>query len=210
LELKKQFELINEYPDIICGCVGGGSNFSGISFPFVYDKIKGKKPDLRVVSCEPLACPTLTKGEYRYDYGDTVGLTPLIKMYTLGHNFIPPAIHAGGLRYHGDAPLLSKLTKDGYMEAIAYHQNEVFEAATLFARTEGIVVAPESAHAVKAAIDFARMCKHKKEKKIIVFANSGHGHFDLTSYDAYNRGTLKDFEYPKKQIEKSMKELPEI
>ena len=210
LELKKQFELINEYPDIICGCVGGGSNFSGISFPFVYDKIRGKKPDLRVVSCEPLACPTLTKGQYRYDYGDTVGLTPLIKMYTLGHNFVPPAIHAGGLRYHGDAPLLCRLTKDGYMEAIAYHQNEVFEAATLFARTEGIVVAPESAHAVKAAIDFARMCKAKKEKKIIVFANSGHGHFDLTAYDAYNRGILKDFEYPKKQVEISMKELPEI
>jgi len=210
LELKKQFELINEYPDIICGCVGGGSNFSGTSFPFVYDKIRGKKPDLRVVSCEPLACPTLTKGEYRYDYGDTVGLTPLLKMYTLGHNFVPPAIHAGGLRYHGDAPLLSKLTKDRYMEAVAYHQNEVFEAAALFARTEGIIVAPESAHAVKAAIDFARMCKHKKEKKIIVFANSGHGHFDLTAYDAYNHGTLNDFEYPKEQVEKSMKELPVV
>jgi len=210
LELKKQFEMINEYPDIICGCVGGGSNFSGTSFPFVYDKIMGKKPDLRIISCEPLACPTLTKGVYRYDYGDTVGLTPLIKMYTLGHNFVPPAIHAGSLRYHGDAPLLCKLTKDSYMEAVAYYQNEVFEAAALFAKTEGMVVAPESAHAVKAAIDFAKMCKHKKEKKIIVFANSGHGFFDLTAYDAYNRGTLDDFEYPKEQIKKSMKELPVV
>jgi tryptophan synthase beta chain len=185
LELKKQFELMDKYPDIICGCVGGGSNFSGTSFPFVRDKIIGKKPDLKVVSIEPLACPSLTAGEYRYDYGDSVGLTPLLKMYTLGHDFVPSPIHAGGLRYHGDSPLHSKLTKEGYMEALAYNQQEVFEAAMLFAQTEGFIVAPESAHAVRAAIDFAKICKKKNEKKIIVFTNSGHGHFDLAAYDAF-------------------------
>jgi len=210
LELKKQFELIDEYPDIICGCVGGGSNFSGACFPFIKDKIKGKKRDLKVVSCEPLACPTLTRGKYRYDYGDTAGLTPLLKMYTLGHSFVPPAIHAGGLRYHGDAPLLCRLTKDGYMEALAYYQNEVFEAATLFAQTEGIVVAPETAHAVKAAIDFARMCKRKNERKIIVFANSGHGHFDLAAYDAYHNHKIQDYQYPKEYIKKALATLPKI
>ena len=185
LELKKQFDLMDKSPDIICGCVGGGSNFSGTSFPFVRDKIMGKKPDLKIVSVEPLACPSLTAGEYRYDYGDSVGLTPLLKMYTLGHDFVPSPIHAGGLRYHGDSPLHSKLTKEGYMEALAYNQQEVFEAAMLFAQTEGFIVAPESAHAVRAAIDFAKICKKKNEKKIIVFTNSGHGHFDLAAYDAF-------------------------
>jgi tryptophan synthase beta chain len=196
-ELKKQFELLDRYPDIICGCVGGGSNFSGACFPFVRDKILGKKPDLRVISVEPLACPTLTKGEFRYDYGDAVGLTPLLKMYTVGHDFVPPAIHAGGLRYHGDSPLLSRLTKDGYMDALAYSQQEIFEAAVLFAQTEGFVVAPESAHAIRAAIDFARMCKQKNERKIIIFANSGHGHFDLGAYDAYRHNIIPNGEYAK-------------
>jgi len=200
LELKKQFELIDKYPDIICGCVGGGSNFSGTSFPFVRDKIIGKKPDLKVVSIEPLACPSLTAGEYRYDYGDSVGLTPLLKMYTLGHDFVPSAIHAGGLRYHGDSPLHSKLTKEGYMDALAYNQQEVFEAAMLFAQTEGFIVAPESAHAVRAAIDFAKMCKKKNEKKIIVFTNSGHGHFDLAAYDAYLNHKIVNGEYKKPLI----------
>lgn len=197
LELKKQFELIDKYPDIICGCVGGGSNFAGTSFPFVRDKLLGRKPDLKVVSVEPLACPTLTQGEYRYDYGDSVGLTPLLKMYTVGHDFIPPAIHAGGLRYHGDSPLLSKLTKDRYMEALAYTQQEIFEAAMLFARTEGLIPAPESAHAIRAAIDFARIAKKKNEKKIIVFSNSGHGHFDLGAYDDYNHNKIPNGEYKK-------------
>jgi tryptophan synthase beta chain len=210
LELKKQFEILNEYPDIICGCVGGGSNFAGTCFPFLRDKILGKKPDLKIISVEPLACPTLTKGEYRYDFGDSVGLTPLIKMYTLGHSFVPPAIHAGGLRYHGDSPLLCKLTKEGYMEALAYYQNEVFEAATLFARTEGFVVAPETAHAVKAAIDMARMCKYKNEKKIIVFGNSGHGHFDLSAYEAYYNKRMQNFSYPKVMIKNGLKALPVI
>ena len=200
LELKKQFELIDKYPDILCGCVGGGSNFSGTSFPFVRDKIIGKKPDLKIVSVEPLACPTLTAGEYRYDYGDSVGLTPLLKMYTLGHDFVPSAIHAGGLRYHGDSPLHSKLTKEGYMDALAYNQQEVFEAAMLFAQTEGFIVAPESAHAVRAAIDFAKMCKKKNEKKIIVFTNSGHGHFDLAAYDAYLNHKIMNGEYKKPLI----------
>lgn len=209
-EMKKQFELIDKYPDIIVGCVGGGSNFAGASFPFVRDKIKGKKPDLKIVSVEPLACPTLTKGAYRYDFGDSAGLTPLLKMYTLGHNFIPAAIHAGGLRYHGDSPLLSKLTKEGYMDAVAYYQNEVFDAASLFARTEGFVVAPEAAHAVKAAIDFAKMCKNKNEEKIIVFANSGHGYFDLSAYDAYNNHKIKDYKHSEKAIKKSMEDLPKV
>ncbi|MCJ2513042.1 MAG: TrpB-like pyridoxal phosphate-dependent enzyme [Candidatus Thermoplasmatota archaeon] len=209
-EMKKQFESIDEYPDIIIGCVGGGSNFSGAAFPFVRDKIIGKKPDLKIVSVEPFACPTLTKGAYRYDFGDSVGLTPLLKMFTLGHSFVPDAIHAGGLRYHGDSPLLCKLTKEGYMEAVAYYQKEVFEAAVLFARTEGFVVAPEAAHAVKAAIDFARMCKHKNKKKIIVFANSGHGHFDLSAYDLYHNNKIKDFKHPEKMIKKAIGELPNI
>jgi tryptophan synthase beta chain len=197
LELKKQFELMDKYPDIICGCVGGGSNFSGTSFPFIRDKIIGKKPDLKIVSIEPLACPSLTAGEYRYDYGDSAGLTPLLKMYTLGHDYIPSPIHAGGLRYHGDSPLHSKLTKEGYMDALAYNQKEVFEAAMLFAQTEGFIVAPESAHAVRAAIDFAKMCKKKNEKKIIVFTNSGHGHFDLAAYDAFLNHKIVNGAYKK-------------
>ncbi|MCK5260739.1 MAG: TrpB-like pyridoxal phosphate-dependent enzyme [Thermoplasmatales archaeon] len=210
LELKKQFELIDKYPDIIVGCVGGGSNFSGACFPFVRDKLIGKKPDLKIVSVEPLACPTLTKGEYRYDFGDSIGLTPLLKMHTLGHTFVPAAIHAGGLRYHGDSPLLSKLTKEGYMEAVAYYQNEVFEAAELFARTEGFVVAPETAHAVKATIDFAKMCKRKNEKKVILFANSGHGHFDLSAYDAYHNHKIQDYQHPKEHIKKALTDIPKV
>lgn len=202
LELKKQLEQIDRYPDIITGCVGGGSNFSGTCFPFVRDKITGKKPDVKIVSVEPTACPTLTKGDYRYDFGDTVGLTPLLKMYTLGHDYIPPSIHAGGLRYHGDSPLLSKLTKERYMEALAYTQKDVFEAADLFARTEGFIIAPETAHAVRAAIDFARLCKQKKQKKIIVFSCSGHGHFDLSAYDAYHQNALQNGEYVKHLVTK--------
>jgi tryptophan synthase beta chain len=210
LEMKKQFEQIEKYPDIILGCVGGGSNFSGASFPFLRDKLIGKKPDLQITSAEPLACPTLTKGEYRYDFGDSVGLTPLLKMYTLGHSYVPPAIHAGGLRYHGDSPLLCKLTKEGYMDAVAYYQSEVFEAAKIFAKTEGFVVAPESAHAVKAAIDFARMCKSKNKRKIIVFSNSGHGYFDLSAYDAYNNNCIQDYKHPEKEIKKVMATLLKI
>ena len=209
-EVKKQFESIDEYPDIILGCVGGGSNFAGTAFPFVRDKITNEKPNLKIISVEPFACPTLTKGSYQYDFGDNVGLTPLLKMYTLGHNFVPDAIHAGGLRYHGDSPLLSKLTKEGYMEAVAYYQKEVFEAAELFAKTEGFVVAPESAHAVKAAIDQALICKKNNEEKNILFANSGHGHFDLTAYDQYHNNMIKDHAHPEKMIKKAIQELPKI
>jgi tryptophan synthase beta chain len=208
--MKKQFEVIDDYPDIVIGCVGGGSNFSGAAFPFVRDKIIGDKPDLKIISVEPLACPTLTRGQYRYDYGDSVGLTPLLKMYTLGHSFVPAAIHAGGLRYHGDAPLLCKLKKDGYIEAVAYYQKEVFEAAEIFSQTEGFVVAPEAAHAVKAAIDFALMCKKDNQNKTIVFSNSGHGHFDLSAYDAYHNKIIQDYDHPKELIEKAMADLPEI
>jgi tryptophan synthase beta chain len=209
-EMKKQFESIDEYPDILLGCVGGGSNFAGAAFPFVRDKIINEKPDLKIISVEPLACPTLTKGAYMYDFGDSVGLTPLLKMFTLGHSFVPDSIHAGGLRYHGDSPLLCKLTKDGYMDAVAYYQKEVFEAAELFTRTEGFVVAPESAHAVKAAIDFAMMCKKNNEEKIIVFANSGHGHFDLSAYDLHNNNKIIDYKHPEKMIKKSIAEIPKI
>ncbi|MCK4432693.1 MAG: TrpB-like pyridoxal phosphate-dependent enzyme [Methanomicrobia archaeon] len=207
LEAKRQFEIAETYPDIVFGCVGGGSNFSGACFPFVGDKLRGEKPEIEIVSCEPMACPTLTKGLYTYDFGDTAQLTPLLKMYTLGHDFIPAPIHAGGLRYHGDAPILCKLTNDGYMRARAYHQNDVFEAAIIFAKSEGIVVAPEAAHAVRATIDEALECKKTGEEKVIFFNNSGHGHFDLMGYDLYNEGKLVDYEYPAELIEKSLKAL---
>ncbi len=189
LELKKQLEMIDENPDILVGCVGGGSNFSGLSYPFVKDS---EKNGVRIVAVEPAACPTLTSGEYRYDYGDTVGLTPLIKMYTLGHEFIPPPIHAGGLRYHGDAPTLSLLVAKGIIEAIAVKQLPTFEAGLIFARTEGIIPAPESNHAVRVAIDEALKAKEENEEKVIVFGLSGHGYFDLSAYDSYLNGRLND------------------
>ena len=192
LEAKKQMEEAGFYPDVVIGAVGGGSNFAGLSFPFLADKLRGEKPNLEVIAVEPEACPTLTKGEYRYDFGDTVGLTPLIKMYTLGHDFVPPPIHAGGLRYHGDAPLVCKLYDLGYISAVAYRQTEVFEAAVTFARTEGIVPAPESSHAIKKAIDEALKCKETGEEKVILFNLSGHGYFDLSAYDKFLRGELED------------------
>jgi tryptophan synthase beta chain len=210
LECKKQFEMADDYPDAMFGCVGGGSNFAGACFPFVADKLRGKKPDLKVVSCEPKACPTLTKGPYAYDYGDTAKTAPIVKMYTLGHGFVPPPIHAGGLRYHGDAPLLCKLTKEGFMEAAAYHQTEVFKAAITFAKAEGFVVAPETAHCAKAAIDEALRCKKTGKEKTIFFANSGHGHFDLAAYDAYLRGKLVDYEYPAKLVKQALAKVPKV
>ncbi len=192
LEAKKQMEMAGFYPDVVIGAVGGGSNFAGLSFPFLADKLRGDRENLEVIAVEPQACPTLTKGEYRYDFGDTVGLTPLIKMYTLGHDFVPPPIHAGGLRYHGDAPLVCKLYDLGYISAVAYRQTEVFEAALTFARTEGIVPAPESSHAIRKAIDEALRCKETGEEKVILFNLSGHGYFDLSAYDKYLRGKLED------------------
>jgi len=210
LEAKKQLEMIGEYPDVIVGCVGGGSNFSGLAFPFLEDKLRGRKQDLRVLACEPKACPTLTKGVYTYDFGDTARLTPLLKMYTLGHTYVPPPIHAGGLRYHGDAPLLCKLVKEGYVESVAFHQNEVFEAARLFTKAEGFVVAPETAHAIKAVIDEALRCKQTGEQKVILFNNSGHGLLDLQAYMEFLSGKLPDYEYPAEKIREALEKLPKI
>jgi len=208
LETKKQLKLAGEKPDILTGCVGGGSNFAGFVFPFVPDKLKGQ--NIQIIASEPTACPTLTKGPYRYDHGDVAKMTPLMKMYTLGHSFVPPGIHAGGLRYHGDAPLLCLLVNKGVIEARAYHQNPAFEAAVMFARTEGILPAPETAHTIRTAIDEALKCKETKEEKCIVLNFSGHGHFDLASYDAYFEGKLKDFEYPQSKIDEALKELPNL
>lgn len=210
LEAKRQFEIVDDYPDALFGCVGGGSNFAGATFPFLGDELTGKKSNLKVVACEPEACPTLTRAPYAYDHGDSAGLTPLFKMYTLGHEFIPPPVHAGGLRYHGDAPLACKLVIDGYMEASAYHQTEVFEAAVRFARSEGFVVAPETAHAVKGVIDEALKCKETGEEKTIYFNNSGHGHFDLSAYDEYFGEELIDYEYPAELAEESLKKIPDV
>lgn len=191
LEAIKQMEMAGEEPDMVIGCVGGGSNFAGLAFPFVRKKItEGKK--YRVVAVEPSACPSMTQGELRYDFGDTAMTTPLLWMYTLGHDFMPPKIHAGGLRYHGMAPTVSHLYKLGLIEAIAYPQTKVFEAAVTFARTEGIIPAPESAHAVRAAVDEALKARESGEKKVILFNLSGHGMLDLTAYEAYLSGSLQD------------------
>ncbi len=190
------------------GCVGGGSNFAGQCFPFVKDKLDGQ--DIDIIATEPTACPTLTRAPFRYDFGDTAELTPLLKMYTLGHSFVPPPIHAGGLRYHGDAPLLCLLVNQGVIEARAFHQNEVFEAAITFTRTEGSLPAPETAHCVKGAIDEALKCKETGEEKCIVIAYSGHGFFDLAAYDAYLTGDLVDYEYPEAKIQEALASLPDI
>ncbi len=209
LECKKQFEALNIYPDIIIGCVGGGSNFAGIAFPFIQDKInKIKKTE--IIAVEPFSCPTITRGKYAYDYGDTAKMTPAIKMHTLGHSFIPAAIHAGGLRYHGMAPLVSYVKELGLINAVAYHQIPVFEAGALFAKTEGIIPAPESTHAIRCAIDKAIECKNKNEEKIILFNLSGHGHFDMVSYEKYMNGLLTNYELPQEAINKALEELPEV
>jgi tryptophan synthase beta chain len=189
-EARKQMEMAGDYPDVIIGCVGGGSNFAGLSFPFVKDKLDGKPT--KIIAVEPTACPSITKGEHRYDFGDTVGLTPLLMMYTLGHDFKPSPIHAGGLRYHGMAPMVSHLVKLGIVEAVAYPQKSVFEAAVTFARTEGIIPAPETAHAIRAAIDEAIACREAGVSKTILFNFSGHGHFDLSAYDAYLEGRMEN------------------
>ncbi len=202
LETKKQLEMAGENPDVLIACAGGGSNFGGFVHPFIADKMKGK--DIKMIAVEPSACPTLTKGVYAYDYGDTAKIAPIVKMYTLGHGYMPPGIHAGGLRYHGMSPIISLLAKKGLIEPRAYHQNPVFEAAMLFARTEGFLPAPETAHAIKAAIDEAR----KNEDKCIVLNYSGHGFFDLASYDSYMADKLEDFEYPESEVIAALKDLP--
>jgi tryptophan synthase beta chain len=208
LETKAQLEKIGVAPDVLIGCVGGGSNFAGFCFPFFQEKKGGKK--IRFVAVEPTACPTLTKGLYRYDYGDTAKMAPIVKMYTLGHTFVPSGIHAGGLRYHGDAPLLCLVYDEGFMEAVAYPQKPVFEAAMLFARTEGTLPAPETAHAIRAAIDEAIKCREQKEEKVIVFNFSGHGHFDLAAYDAFLSNQLENYEHPEEKIEEALKDLPKV
>src|SRR6266700_359607 len=208
-EALKQMDRAGEYPDVVIGCVGGGSNFAGLAFPFVGEKLRQGRPT-RIVAVEPEACPTLTRGSYAYDFGDTVGLAPLVKMHTLGHGFIPPAIHAGGLRYHGAAPLLSLLVDEGIVEALAYGQNSVFDAAIQFARTEGIPPAPESAHAIRATIDEAMRAREAGERRVILFNLSGHGHFDMGAYDAYLAGSLQDYAYPSEAIQQALTELPKV
>jgi len=209
-ETRKQMEMADAYPDIIVGCIGGGSNFAGQFLPWVRDKISGKKPDLRIICVEPESCPTVTRGMYAYDFGDVGGLTPLLKMYTLGHGFIPPPVHAGGLRYHGMAPIICHLHKLGFVEARAEHQTATFEAGVTFARTEGIISAPEPCHNIKVAIDEALKCKESGEAKTILIAHSGHGHFDLAAYDAYLSGKLVDYAYPEEEVRKAQLELPKV
>ncbi len=208
LESKKQLEKVGAYPDVIFAPCGGGSNVGGMMFPFVADKASGK--DIRLVAVEPSSCPTLTRGHYVYDYGDSVGLTPLMLMYTLGHDFMPPSIHAGGLRYHGDSALVSQLCKEGVLEALAVPQVATFEAGVLFAKAQGIIPAPESSHAIYAAIEEARRCKESGEGKTILFTLSGHGHFDMGAYDKYFSGELEDYEYPEEAIKAALEHLPKV
>jgi len=207
LEAKKQLEMADDYPDVVLGCCGGGSNFAGIAFPFLKDQLAGTK--VRAVAVEPTACPTLTRGTFAYDYGDLGKLTPIMKMYTLGHNFMPSGIHAGGLRYHGESPLVGQLYHDGLIEARAYNQKEIFDAAVLFARTEGIIPAPESAHAVKGAIVEALQAKEAGRAATILFCLSGHGHFDMTAYDSYFSGNMQDVTCETAEIEANLSQLPE-
>ncbi len=203
-----QLEMADAYPDVIVGCVGGGSNFAGISFPFIPEKVAGKK--LRIVAAEPSACPTLTRGVYAYDFGDTAGMTPMMKMHTLGHTFMPAGIHAGGLRYHGMAPLVSALLDQGLIEATAVKQRAAFESAVLFARTEGILPAPEPSHAIRVTIDEALKAREAGEPRTILFNLCGHGHFDLVAYDKYLQGDLPDYEHPQSEIEAALAGLPSV
>jgi tryptophan synthase beta chain len=210
LEAKKLMEKADAYPDIIVGCIGGGSNFAGLFLPFVKDKIDGTRPDLRVINVEPASCPTVTKGPYAYDYGDSAKLAPIVKMYTLGHGFIPPPVHAGGLRYHGMAPIICHLHKLGFVEARAEHQIATFKAGVTFARAEGIISAPETNHCIKVAIDEALKCRESGESKTILIAHSGHGHVDMAAYDAYFSGKLQDYEYPEEKVKEALAELPKV
>jgi tryptophan synthase beta chain len=209
-ETKKTLEKIGVYPDIIVGCVGGGSNFAGMFLPFIKDKIDGTHPDLRIINVEPASCPTLTKGPYRYDFGDEAGMTPLMKMYTLGHGFIPPPVHAGGLRYHGMAPIICHLLNLGLVEARAEQQLGTFKAGVDFARSEGIISAPEADHAIRATIDEAIKCRESGEAKTILLALSGHGHVDMAAYQAYFEGKLEDHQYSLENIKESLHDLPKV
>ena len=208
LEAKEQLKIAGDYPDVVIGCHGGGSNFAGIAFPFVSDKANGK--DIRILAVEPASCPTLTKGVYAFDYGDTAKMAPISRMYTLGHDFMPPGIHAGGLRYHGASPLVSQLVHEGVVETKAVPQIACFDAAVLFARTESIIPAPESSHAIRGAIDEALLAKEEGKEKVILFNLSGHGHVDMAAYDAYFKGELQDYEYPEAAIKESLSHLPKV
>jgi tryptophan synthase beta chain len=207
-EALAQMEMAGDEPDVVVGCVGGGSNFAGMTFPFMRRVLRGEA-STRFVAAEPAACPTLTRGVYHYDFGDTVGLTPLMPMYTLGHDFVPPPVHAGGLRYHGDSPIVCALVKQGLVEARAYRQNETFAAALRFARTEAILPAPEPAHAIRAVIDEAEAAKQAGEERVILLNLCGHGHFDMTAYDAYLAGKLEDPEFSEADMEAALERLPE-
>jgi len=207
-EVRLQMEMADTYPDVVIGCVGGGSNFAGIAFPFVPGKLAGRP--IRFLAVEPEACPTLTRGTSAYDFGDTAGMTPLIKMHTLGHTFVPNPIHAGGLRYHGMAPLISLLVDNEVIETRAYHQTAVFDAAVQFARSEGIIPAPEPSHAIRAAIDEALLCKESGEEKTILFHMCGHGNFDMSAYEQYFSGDMVDFTYPEEEITRAMESVPSL
>ena len=210
LEAKVQMELAGDVPDVVVGCVGGGSNYGGLAYPFMADRLRGITPDMRFLATEPAACPTLTKGRFAYDFGDTAGMTPLLPMYTLGHDFVPAPVHAGGLRYHGDSPSLSLLVKHGHMEAEAYTQNDVFEAAVLFAKTQGIIPAPETAHAIRGAVNEAIAAREAKRERVILIAFSGHGHFDMQAYDDYLNGRLPEVEFDPAAEEAAIARLPEV
>jgi len=207
-EAQAQMKIAGDYPDVVIACCGGGSNFAGLAFPFIADRATGKK--VRCLAVEPASCPTLTKGVYAFDYGDTAKVAPIAMMYTLGHDFMPPGIHAGGLRYHGESPLVSQLYHAGQIEAKSYRQNSCFEGALLFARSEGIVPAPESSHAVRAAIDEAVLAKEEGKERTILFGLSGHGQLDMGAYDAYLSGNLEDYEYPSEMVRQALERLPKI
>ena len=208
-EALAQMEMAGEYPDVVVGCTGGGSNFGGLAFPFLADRLNGTR-DTRFLAAEPAACPSLTRGEYRYDFGDSAGLTPLMRMHTLGHGFVPPGIHAGGLRYHGMAPLLSQLVEAGLVQAQAYHQNACFAAAVEFARAEGIIPAPETSHAIEAARAEALRAREEGRQRVILFNLSGHGHFDLGAYDRYLAGELQDYDYPAEAVSKALADVAQV
>jgi tryptophan synthase beta chain len=209
LEAQKQMEMAGEEPDVVVGCVGGGSNYAGLAYPFMAERLRGKST-ARFLATEPAACPTLTKGKFAYDFGDTGQMTPLLPMYTLGHDFVPAPVHAGGLRYHGDAPSLSLLVREGHMEAAAYTQNEVFQAAVQFAQTEGIIPAPESAHAIRGAIDEAVAARDAGQEKVILIGLSGHGHFDMQAYDDYLNARLPEVEFDPAAEVAALLNLPEV
>jgi tryptophan synthase beta chain len=210
LEAKRQMELAEEVPDVVVGCVGGGSNYGGLAYPFMAGRLRGETPGMRFLATEPAACPTLSKGRFAYDFGDTAQLTPLLPMYTLGHDFVPEPVHAGGLRYHGDAPSLSLLVREGHMEAAAYSQNEVFEAAVLFAKSQGIVPAPESAHAIRGAVNEAIAAREEGTERVILIGLSGHGHFDMQAYDDYLNDRLPEVEFDPEREAAALARVPDV